>query len=130
MIDDLVRVLLTSIVTGLILCLFALLILKYFMPNIIENQKENIKNDLEMWINSPKGREAIYLLGGLAASGMKSGLGITQKGGKMKLEDIGMQLISRFISGDLQIPKVLNPNPSNQPKIKAKTGVSTYNSKY
>jgi hypothetical protein len=104
------------------------------VPNLIEDQKFFIKDDLEKWVNSPKGREAIFLIGGLAANGMKTGLGVTGRAGKFKLEDVVTQLLAKVftdkIAPNLGIQNQNNPNFPNQPQLGQKNLKSGLKSKY
>jgi len=119
-----------SIITALILVVFLLYTLKKTIPNMIENEKEYIISDVENYLNSEKGQKNLFLIGGMLSNGMKTGLGLTAKGGKFKMEDLAAQLIGGFIQ-----QKFLNnpqnvPNLPNQPQKNINTVAKPFKSKY
>jgi len=97
---------------------------------MIENEKEYIISDVENYLNSEKGQKNLFLIGGMLSNGMKTGLGLTAKGGKFKMEDLAAQLIGGFIQ-----QKFLNnpqnvPNLPNQPQKNINTVAKPFKSKY
>ena len=79
----------------------------YFLARkLIENEKKRLKTELEAWLNSENGQKALFSIGALMAAGMKSGMGLTQKGGKFKMEDLIGQIIGSFIQK--QIPNLIS----------------------
>lgn len=85
-----------------------------YVRKLMENTKKSIKPALEEWLNSDKGRQALYGIGVLIGNGARSGIGIGSKGGKLKFEDLLMQGLGSFFSkrpehGETPNPQNLNP---------------------
>lgn len=115
MIIDFANLLLYGAFTGLIIGMCAAIAIRFYIPKLIENEKLTLKNDLEKWINSETGQKAVYMLGGLAAAGMKGGLGLNIKGGKFKIENILAELFGRYAQEKI-LPKLLD-TPQNTPNL-------------
>lgn len=67
-------------------------------------------------------QKKVYLIGGLLGSGVRQGVGIGKKGGKLSLENLVMQFIQGYIA-----PKVLGqvpggPGQTAPPMISEKAG--------
>ena len=101
---------------------------------MIEDEKNYIIQDVEDYLNSEKGQKNLFLIGGMLSNGMKTGLGITAKGGKFKMEDLAAQLIGGFIQQKV-LPNIgnqpqINGNLPNQPQNRNKTNIQPFKSKY
>jgi len=55
-----------------------------------------MEDKLFSYIQTEEFKSILYQVGGLVANGAKNGFGLNAKG-KMKLEDIGMQLLAGFL---------------------------------
>jgi uncharacterized membrane protein YbjE (DUF340 family) len=75
-------------ITILIACIY----IKHFIEKTIENSKKELKNEVEMWLNSEKGQKALYAIGALVGSGMKAQFSFLTKGGKFKWQDLVAQI--------------------------------------
>lgn len=82
---------------------------------ILSNAKESLKGDIEVWLNSEKGKLALYQIGGLIGNGAKSGIGLSGGRGKFKLEDLAGGLISNFFNQRNTV------NSENPPQIGEQT---------
>lgn len=66
--------------------------LKKYIENLIFDEKQELKAELEAWLNSEKGQKALYMIGALIAQGAKDSLPFISKGGKFKLTDLVAQI--------------------------------------
>ena len=114
--------------TGVIISLFTLIAMRFYLPKLIKNEKNLMKNELEYWLNSETGQKALYMIGGLVSSGMRSGLGLNVKGGKFKLENIIAQLVGSYVEKRI-IPSLGN-QPEFQPNLPQQPNKSALKSKY
>ena len=86
------------------------------IENLIKTKEIEYKNAVEMWLNSETGQKALYQIGGLVGSGVGAGIGLKKGSGKMKWEDLLMQLAGNFLSGNVKLgPGAVTPSPSATP---------------
>src|SRR3990170_8418451 len=90
-----------AVIVGPIIAYLTSYLAKRMVKNTVKDLKNDLKTELEAWLNSEKGQKALYLVGGLVASGMKSGLGLQKTGGKMSLEGIIAQLVGNFLQAKI-----------------------------
>lgn len=64
---------------------------------LIENTKNDVKNEIISFLNSTEGQKFFFAIGALIGNGAKSGLGMTKRSGKFKLEDLFGQVAASFI---------------------------------
>lgn len=67
------------------------------IPDMIAEQKAELKAEIEQWFNSEKGQKTLYLLGALIAQGAKDSLPIIGKGGKFKWTDLVAQIAGKYL---------------------------------
>lgn len=96
-IDAILNATLTGIITSIIL--YATM--KYLVPRMIEDTKNDIKDDIQEWLNTENGQKAIYLIGTLIGNGAKAGIGLSKGSGKFKMEDLIGQAIGSFLQGGM-----------------------------
>ena len=99
---------LSGIITGLIIAIIAYIAIVKYVPKMIENQKILIKNEIEEWLNSEKGQKAIFLIGGLAANGIKSGFNISGKSGKFKWQELAADIIDNLFRSKMNVQQTDN----------------------
>lgn len=63
---------------------------------------EYVKASFLTWIQTEQAAKLLYQVGGVIASGAKSGFGLNPRGGKFKIEDIIGQLIGKYAEGAIQ----------------------------
>lgn len=59
-------------------------------------------------------QKRLYLIGGLVGQGIKSGVGLNVKGGKMKMDDIATQLLGGF--ANMLMQGMAQKQAQNQPQ--------------
>ena len=85
----------------------------YVMVNRLRNKGvflDIFEDFIDDMVQNEDMQKKIYLLGGIVGSGIRQGVGLTRGKGKMKLEDILMQLVSGYIQ------KNVLPQPQNAPQ--------------
>jgi hypothetical protein len=66
--------------------------------------KKSMKSEIEEWLNSPKGHEAIYSIGVLLGNAIMQGTGLQKPAkGKGGLEALVVQGITALLSGKLNL---------------------------
>lgn len=97
--------------------IFMLNRLKNDLPNIIIENIEELTPELPKLMSNEAFRQFVYSIGLLIGNGAKSGVGLTTKGGKFKLEDLIGLGIQTFLPKIMQqvAPTTtdISPNPSN-----------------
>jgi len=78
--------------------------------------KAESKEQLELWLNSETGAKALYGIGVYIGNGAKSGIGLGNKGGKFKFDDLIAQAGSQFLQN------MFTPQGQNQQKISQPNG--------
>lgn len=71
---------------------------------MINEQKEKLKDEFLDYLHSEEGSKLIYSIGALIGNGAKAGIGIQSRGGKMTLQDLIMGIAANFIQGKMQGP--------------------------
>jgi len=105
---------------GIISMILGIIIIKKTVKNMIFDVADELINeqidirkaDVEKWINSETGQKAFYSVGALIGNGAKAGIGLNTRGGKFKIEDIIAQIAGSFIenrfpmknNGDVSAP--------------------------
>ena len=97
-------------IQGFIMVILLLVGAKFLLKKLVNNTKMDIKNEFEVWINSETGRIALYSLGTMLGSGLKSGAGFGGKGGKPKIEDIVLNFAQEFLFN--KNPKIVEGQPN------------------
>lgn len=69
------------------------------VSSIIATEKATLKPTIEAYINSEQFQKALYSVGGIFGAGAISGTGMGVGKGKMKFQDLLIQLGSKFIDG-------------------------------
>ena len=64
--------------------------LRDLSQEIFENLMDSVKNDVEI-------QKSLYMVGGYIGNGIKAGVGLPKVGGKMKLEDLAINLIGNYL---------------------------------
>jgi len=100
---ELLNSLVSGAIAGLIVVIGLYLTLR---SNILDDKMtitfENILEDIQ---NEEKIQKNLYVIGALIGNGLKSGIGIQKKGGKMSLTDIIVQAIAgKFLGTDTESP--------------------------
>lgn len=118
-----------STVSGIIAMYIGYKIAKKDLKNDLKKEFSSIllqlKDDSEAWLNSETGAKALYGVGMLVGAGVKQSLGITQKGGKMKFQDLLVQVGLNWAQQHFGIPGV--PGQPNEPSIKQQETLNTRN---
>lgn len=118
--SSIVEGLINAAVTGVIVGPIIAYTTYFLTKRTVKNIKNELKTEVEAWLNSEKGQKALYLIGGLLASGMKSGLGIQKGSGKLSLEGLVAQIVGSFIQSRLPQPsgETSQIQPSSGEKFK------------
>lgn len=64
---------------------------------MLKMTEKRMKTQAIAWLQTEQAAKLLYQVGGIIASGAKSGFGLTQKTGKFKMDDMIGQLIGGFI---------------------------------
>ena len=65
-------------------------ILRAMFIDLYGNLMYSVKNDVEV-------QKSLYMVGGYIGNGIKAGVGLPKMGGKMKLEDLAINLIGNYL---------------------------------
>jgi len=103
---------LTGTIIGIIIVISMALGAKKIAYSILENSKNTLKKELEDWLNTEKGKIALYMVGTMIGNGLKTGVGFGGKG-KRKWEDLAMEGISQFLKGGFKFPSGENKSTTD-----------------
>ena len=70
---------------------------------IMKDTKDDIIDEVFDIIQTEDGQKFLYSVGALIGNGIKTGVGISGKGGKFKLQDVLMSAVGQFIQSKIPI---------------------------
>lgn len=121
MYDWIYLILLNSALTGIFTSLCIGIYFSFKVPIMVENLQNELKAELQEWLNSEKGQKAIYSIGALIGSGATAGTGLKKSGGKFSFEGLIGQLIGSFLQKGLPGAADQGPPAVNQESVKFKS---------
>lgn len=83
------------------------------IPDIINQEKADLRLEIEEWLNSEKGQKTLYMVGALIAQGAKDSLPFISKGGKFKWQDLIGQIAGKAASKFLGVELPGQEQPQN-----------------
>jgi len=97
----------------------------YYAKKYIEELQYETIDEIKAWLRTEEASKLIFSIGALIGNGAKSGFGLNQKSGKMKWQDLAMQIAGGFLQKWL--PGV---QAEGQPQTQESQGTEKYKSKY
>ena len=109
---------------GIISMILGIIIIKRTVKNMIFDVADELINeqidirkaDVEKWINSETGQKAFYSVGALIGNGAKAGIGLSGGRGKFKSEDVVAQIAGSFIENRFPMKNNGDTNVPNTPQ--------------
>lgn len=110
-----VYILLTVLIPWLSLVIGAVWLIK---SDWIDNKIQQVLTDFaETAVNDPEVQKNLYIIGGIVAKGAKDGFGLKSSGGKLRFQDILMQLVAGYAGNMMQGQAPQSTNNSSLPNI-------------